>query len=443
MGRLLLVCLAAAVIVIFVIVRDDSLFLNERQSEEVPEADRKVTLRLLTEAWPTLDSAIEVFQQQHPDIRIERQAYSYEQLMEVLDLKMSSGASDLDVFVVDEPMIPAYTGRGYLLPLDSYFSDADKGQIIESSLNAGRYEGKLMAAPMNTSEQLLFYNKALLQQAGIPYPGEAPAQRLTWEQIAALARQAMDGAGTDREEPVWGLMFEQIGRPYQMLALPNSLGGQGIGADGVTVQGVINDEAWLESAQFYGDLFNKLRITPRNVKAYESRIPFISGNVAFFIGGTWNISSFAKEISAFEYGIAPHPYFAEGTPATPTGSWHLGISAHSAHPDEAAAFIRFMTIGQGADIWFQLNGDLPSKKTLFNAIRSDPEYGQFPKSGFRLAADELLHTSVPRPKTIYYWEWDKIVTAALEDIRNGGDPRAVLDEAAAQYDSLIEGWRNR
>ncbi|MDG0811287.1 ABC transporter substrate-binding protein [Cohnella rhizosphaerae] len=250
---------------------------------------------------------IEAYEGQHPGIKIVRQSYPYDQLFDVIDVKMGTGTSDIDAFVVDEPMVAGYSQQGYLLALDDYFDASDREGMLPGSLSTGYYRDRLMAVPMNTSEQLLFYNKKLLTEAGIEWPSERIEDRLAWEDVVEMSQLLMSrlNDGTGGREPVWGLMFEQIGRPYQMLALPNSLGGRGIGDDGVTTDGIVNDEAWVRSMQFYSDLFNRYRISPKGVKAYESRNLFLSGQIAFFVGGTWDIQGFLTAEQKLDFGYAP------------------------------------------------------------------------------------------------------------------------------------------
>lgn len=115
-----------------------------------------IVLRFLTETWPGLDAVIEAYEGQHPGIKIVRQSYPYDQLFDVIDVKMGTGTSDIDAFVVDEPMVAGYSQQGYLLALDDYFDASDREGMLPGSLSTGYYRDRLMAVPMNTSEQLLF-----------------------------------------------------------------------------------------------------------------------------------------------------------------------------------------------------------------------------------------------------------------------------------------------
>jgi fructooligosaccharide transport system substrate-binding protein len=47
---------------------------------------------------------------------------------------------------------------------------------------------------------------------------------------------------------VWGFQWEQTTAPYQLLPLIGSLGGEYIGEDGLSVDGVVNSDPWIQAA---------------------------------------------------------------------------------------------------------------------------------------------------------------------------------------------------
>ena len=57
-----------------------------------------------------------------------------------------------------------------------------------------------------------------------------------------------------------------------------------------------------------------------------------------------------------------------------------------------------------------------------------------------LAVFETQNTSVPRPSTPGYLEWEMIVYQAFEDIRNGAEPKNTLQRTAAQIDRELRKY---
>ena len=80
-----------------------------------------------------------------------------------------------------------------------YFTDEDKAKWDEASYTAGVWEDTMYAAPENTSCQELYYNKTLLEEAGIELPENDAEHRLTYEQVADMAKQAQASTGIRME----------------------------------------------------------------------------------------------------------------------------------------------------------------------------------------------------------------------------------------------------
>jgi len=418
---------------------------DSASSKETSSASQKVTITYICDAyWPERLQQInqQFFSKQHPNIEVKMEGYPFDQIFEVIEVKLGAGDTQFDVIAVDVPMVAGYGFRDYLLPLDEYFTKEEKEKIIPSAVEAGTYNGKFLAPPMMSSSQLLYYNKDILQKAGIQFPSEDVNQRWTWEKISDASMQVMQKLNPDGKSGIWGFTFEQISRPYQILALPNSLGAKGIGDDGVTVDGVLNSSEWIKAMTYYYDLHNTWKVSPKGLKPGETNELFKSGKMAFFVGGPWNISQF-EEVKDLKWGVAPHPYFEGAKPATPTGSWHYGVNKNSKHPKEAVEWIKYMSIGEGSEKWFEADGNLPATKALLNSIIDDKDgkYKEFPKSAYKITAYEAMNTAFPRPLTPGYREWDTTVTATLEDIRNGADPKTALEDAVARLKTALTKYK--
>lgn len=379
---------------------------------------------------------IEKFQEE-TGATVKTEWYSFNDLFEVIEVKVGSGSSDYDVLSVDVPMVAGYADRGYLAPMDEYFTEEEKGQFIDSAVTAGTWDGKFYAPAMNTSSQLLWYNKALLQQAGIEMPESDTEKRLTWEQIEKMAKDTLAAVDPDGNNGIAGLMFQQVSRTYQMNPLANSLGGKNIGDDGYGVEGVINDESWVKACTWYQNLYNE-GVSLRGITADEVTDTFTAGKVVFMVGGTWTEANCAQK-DFQDYGYCPLPAFEghEDQVGTSTGSWHFGIPANSQNKDLAAYFIKWLSIGEGNDMWLDINHDVPSTKAAVDAILNDENADGIMK----IAAYEAANTAVPRALTPGYTEYDTVITNTWEDIRNGTEVKTALDNAVSQINTAMEKYQ--
>ena len=140
------------------------------------------------------------------------------------------------------------------------------------------------------------------------------------------------------------------------------------------------------------------------------------------------------------WDYAPYPYFEDGVPVTPTGSWSLGINRNSQYKDAAARLIRFLTLNPVCIEWFKMDGHLPSNKTTLEYINSNPEYDEWPNTIFDLLQYESQNTAVARPLSPGYLEYENMLTTAFEDIRNGADIQSTLEQAEVRIDRAISRY---
>lgn len=373
-------------------------------------------------------------------IEIKLELYPFRELFQAIEVQLSSGGGP-DVIHVDSPLTASYAARGYLMPLDRYFNVATSGWT-EAGIAAGSWQGRLYSAPFETSSQVLYYNRDLFDQAGIEPPPADTEQRWTWEQVVEAAQKIQAAVNQGPIVSKWGLLFEQISRPYQMLPLPQSLGGgSGVSPDGLSVNGYLNNEQWVEALTFYYNLFNTWNISPKGVTPDQTFDMFLAGNVAMIVGGTWQLPS-TEQQAEFNWGMAPHPYFASGKPVTPTGSWHWGINANAKNVENAVRFIEFMTLNEDViEHRFKTVGQLVPHRKMMEIIENDPSYRVFPRNIYHIVVEELRNTAEVRPVTPAYLEWEDIVDKTFEDVRNGADPKRALDTAVSRLERLMARYR--
>lgn len=413
---------------------------SEAVTEAGGEDGQSVTLKWISQSpgesgWEGLTKPILEEYEKETGIHINAEFYTFNDLFEVIETKAASGSADFDVMSVDVTYVAKYGSSGYLEPLDSYFTEEEKAQWDDASYQAGVWDGVMYAAPENTSTQELYYNKTLLDQAGITIPESDANNRLTYEQVAELARQALDVLDPDRTKGIIGFDFQQVSRVYQMNMLPNSMGGQNIGEDGYTLEGVIDTEPWIKAMTWYQGLVNE-GIASQGYNADQLGDQFYAGNMLFMIGGTWTPSNMQVED---EVGVAYAPCFEgyEEQVATSTGSWYFGINSQSENKQAAADFIRWFTLEKGSDMWLEINGDVPSRLSKQQEIEEDPQA----KPDMKIAAYEAANTAVPRAVTPVFGEYSTALDQAWEDVRNGADVEEALKNAIDQYNAAIASYQ--
>lgn len=380
----------------------------------------------------------------HPGVTINLQPYPFAQFFQVAELRLRSKDAGIDLVYVDAPLLASYASRGFLSPVDSAI---DTTSLVPSALDAGKYEGTQYALPINNSAQVLFYNKALFEAAGLTPPagltaGEnadqavidtlASTERWTWEQVADAAQKltVKDGGRTT----TYGFTVEQFGELYQLQPFGESLGTDVIGPDGYTAAGYLDSEAWTKAATYWSDLYNAWGVSPKSLGYGEAASLFGNGQLAMFAGGTWNLPILAG--TGVDFGVAPYPYFADGKVLTPTGSWYVGVNAASANQAEAMDFAAYLTTSaEGTRTWFQSLQQLPTYKPLLDEISTSADFDAFPQNVFRLGVYDSLNTAKARPVTAAYGQLQDAFRTAFVDIANGVPVADALASAVQKFEA--------
>lgn len=401
-------------------------------STDFTDPDKPVTITYSGAAYAAeaVQPILDAFHEAHPNITVEYESVPFADFNSSLATRLGNQDSTLDVFDVDMPRTDAYAARGWLTDITAAFPDLE-GAIDPASIDAAMVDEKLLAMPYQTSTNIMYYNKALLEAAGIEAPSADPADRLTWEEVEQMARQAQ-AAGAR-----YGLLFDQIDRYYQLQPLPVSAGG-GVGATGEgNLTPEVNNDGWVEAFSWYGSLFEE-GISPRGITANETPALFQSGQVAFYVGGPWWADGFNGE-AGLDYGVAAFPAFEGGEAATPTGGWSVGINPASEKKEAALIFLKFMGLDNGGYAQYLENVPVPPanlegaaaywQKPTFEDPRMD--------GAVELMQYELDNTATLRVQTVGYVEFEDIIGKTFSDIINGADAKAALDSANQQ---LVDAW---
>ncbi|RCK70174.1 sugar ABC transporter substrate-binding protein [Desertihabitans brevis] len=174
---------------------------------------------------------------------------------------------------------------------EEYFADVAAFTALESG------QGGL---PIGSSPRVLFYNKTMLQEAGITPPSSWVPDQWQWDDVLAAAQEVTGG---DR----YGICLWTDTGFENTFAVNN--GGPGIfSADGTSF--TLADPAGIEAIQWVVDLTLKHKVQP--TWAYltgedaDLRL-FTAGNLGMFFG-TMGLATYMREnVTDFEWDVAPMP----------------------------------------------------------------------------------------------------------------------------------------
>ncbi len=374
-------------------------------------------------------AAIADFEKANPGVKVALSEIPFDQYFQKAAIALSSG-SGIDVFDVDSPLVASYGHQGALLTLDKYYTRDNVQDFTKVERDIATYQGKMISAPMGSTSVGLFVNVDLFKAAGLKVPGTDPKERLSWDQVVDLASKVqVDKSGTKIPD-TWGFAIQQYDRPYMTLPLIESNGASAIAPDGSTVDGYLNSPGAIEAARWYGDTFNKFRISPRE------QVPnlFYTGKLAMYLAPSYEANTIKSQYPNVNWIVAPHPYFKK--PVTPTGAWHVGVFAGTKQPDLAVALLKAYTDPEAAKRNYKIMNYMPVRESTFKAF---PE--TFDVMPNKLFYSEIVTTAVPRPRTPAYREYEDLLRQAFANIRQGADAAQEMKAATDKINAQLRRYK--
>lgn len=333
-----------------------------------------------------VNEATEEFMAQNPGIKVENTFVPYESL----ETKILTSNGNYDVALIDAPWTAKFAKAGILQDVSDKLADADRKDIFEGALSAVEYEGKLYGMPWLNDTKYLFYNKEMLEKAGI---AKAPA---TWDELLADAKILKEKNIV--EYPIVWSWKQAEALSVDFASITESFGGHMV-TDG---KPTLNDPSNIKALDFMIQSLNDGLSNPNSREFLEEDVrgTFSSGKAAFALNWTYmfNLANDPEQSQvAGKVGIAMDPGTAQVASASTNGGMGLAIPKGSKHPDEAWKYIQFM-----ASKDFQkkhVKDALPIWKSLFNdadVIASNPDLVNVSKTQY----EHLIN----RPQVPWYGE---------------------------------------
>ena len=362
---------------------------------------------------------------------MDLETYPFSELFQIIDVRLQPRQPTPDIFLADTPLTAYYAARGHLQPIEPMIGSELVERYSKAAVDAGSVDGDLMSLPLYTASIVLYINKEMFEAAGVELPSDKVEDRWTWEETLEVAKKL-----SKPDEGIWGLVFEQTDRVFQLLPLSQSNGGQVISDDGLTTSGYIDGAASVEAIEWYQSLYTDHQVSPPGVFDLNlARELFFTGKAAMFLGldGVSKLLAARPEI---DWMATAHPYFEGGMPVTPTGSWHIGANPRSEHPEAQAAFLRTFASPRMSQMLAEGRGSPPVMDVVWEAMAdqlSDPMWD--------IMRHELGNTAVPRPTTPGFREYEDTLRLAFREIIGGADVRTQLSKAAEGIDARMVKYR--
>lgn len=375
------------------------------------------------------------FERLHPHLHIHLFMVPGNAYADKLQLMLASRTAP-DVMRVDHYIFPALVRKDYFLPLDPFIAAEPRGFIddfLPISLDEGRWEGRIYGLNVLFGGILIYYNRGLLQGAGVPDPFQLYRRgHWTWDRFVEMAKELtkrVNGRTT------------QFGTNHVAFPLFASViwnhGGEMMDA-GMTRLVMAEDEGAIDGIQQYADLRWKHRCAPSPAENALSAFSFESGKIALAWGWAGETPRYRRNIRKFDWDICPTPGGPAGHSTLVKGN-QLVINRETKQAADAWEFVKYVT-GPEAErrVCADLRRAVPARRSVMDAP------GYLRSSQPPIQAEVFLET-IRRGRALpidwRYQEWSQHFWSAMEPLFNVNekDARTTLVEACVQANRVLAG----
>ena len=337
---------AAASSTAFTSTATESTEASSTASAETSGSDEQVTL---TMSWWGGDSrheatmkAIEAFEADNPNIKVETQYGAWGGWLEQLTVQMASG-QEPDVMQINWNWIYQFspTGDGFT-DLNEYKDIIDLSQYPESLLDDMTVEGKLQGVPIASTGKVFYWNKTTFDKAGIAIP-------TSFADMIEAGHVFQEKLGDDYY-PMALTSYEQMLLMVYYLQQKYDKPWIADGKVNFTEEQVAEGLDFIQMLEDEHVMPTQREIAADGATTMDKNTGWIEGRYAGFYEWDSSANKFANALAdGQELVIGEYPYdYGDVKTATAKIAMAYAIKKNSAHPKEAAMLIEYLLDNQKA-----------------------------------------------------------------------------------------------
>lgn len=284
---------------------------------------------------------VAAFQAAHPEIIVDFQLLPYADYFTSLKTWIAGGTAP-DVASLDLAMLQEMAAAGSVVDMNPMIEadGYDLSQYYQSTLDMFQNNGGQYGLPASYSNVVIFYNKALFDAAGLPYPDDT----MDWETFMEYNKALTQDTNSDGTIDIFGT--SRLWWPYYMLMT----GATPFNAD--ATQCTLTDQAAIDGFQAMVDLTLTDKVAPsaNDIAAQSDWNMFKSGRIAMYPIGPWAISEFNDTITDFDWDATTLPVGPTGKKVTFLFGNAYSILSSSEQQEAAFTFMKFVTGPEGDQI---------------------------------------------------------------------------------------------
>ncbi|MCI8292237.1 MAG: ABC transporter substrate-binding protein [Hespellia sp.] len=339
--------------------------------------------------------------------------------------KLAGGDTSVDIMGLDVVYIAEFASAGWLADLGEYLDSSATDAMIEGTVAAATYDGKLVAAPWFTNSSVLFYRTDVLEELKAEVP-------TTWDGWMELADKAVGINGVEYGADFQAAQSEALVTNWVEYVWGN--GGDILDESGAPI---INSEENIEATEIMKKLVDEY--APEGVTTYaetESEDVFKQGK-CFFIrdwSGFWSSGQGEGSQVTDKIGATTLPIGPNGTdPHSCLGGLDLVVNNNidDAHKEAAGEFIKFMTSEETQKEMTLISAQPPVVKSVYQdaeILEEIPFYEDF---------YGIIEGGKSRPASPQYAKLSDAIQRNIHQALTGEvEVKAALDALQAEAEEL-------
>lgn len=295
---------------------------------------------------------------------------------------------------------------------------------------------RVYGLPLFVDTMVLYYNKDLLNRAGIAQP--AADWKTFQDQMEKLTK--LDETGAIIQSGAALGTADNLDRPSDILALLMLQNGTPMTDD----QGIASFDKFTadsagrslppgaEALTFYTDFANPTKkVYSWNDKMPNAMDAFTNGQTAYFFGYAYHLPTIRSKNPRLNFGTAPFPQISTDVkPVNYANYWVQTVSKKTAHPSEVWDLVIFMSKAENAKKYLAVTGKPTALRSLINTQLEDLDLS-------------IFASEVPTAKSWYHGTDASAAESAFKDmirqmIAGENDPSKILGIAATKVNQTIE-----
>lgn len=332
----------------------------------------------------SFDKVITDFKAQNTGIKVLYQMFSYEEYEERLIDALAAGSGP-DIVMVHNTWLPKHGDKLKALPAtipglkQPLLTVQDyKNSFVDVAYNDFVFKNQIYALPLYVDTLALFYNKDILNSAGISRPPQdwnefnSDVETLTRLDSKGQIVQSGAAVGTakniNRSTDILSALMIQTG--VRMTDVDNT---------SASFAGSVNNTPVGELAlKYYTDFANpSVRNYTWNDAHPYSVDAFIQGKTAMMFNYSHEAGVLKGQASRLNFAVAPMPQVSSTDVKNYANYWGVGVIASSKFPNEAWKFVAYLASKEGAQSYLSATLRPSARRDLIELQRNDLDLGVF------------------------------------------------------------------